>query len=233
MADSGRRGPLWASSTHAHAAVRAGSSPDRARLTYPDRMRGVVAGALLLSALAVGCGDESERVSDEPSQGITGGAGTPGTGDGSPDTTAQESTNPKDSVRSSCEFDSQAGERVVLESTQDAMVVEFEGLPVPQQGTVLYAVTVVDTSGENSAQLGMEFTDGALAAYFVLDHSSAQQTNLPGRPSASRDVLRGRFPLDQMGAVGVDGVTSWWATLTVNGVDLGRCPSGPSASQTF
>lgn len=136
-------------------------------------------------------------------------------------------------MRSSCEFDSEAGERVVLESTDDALVVEFDGLPVPKQGTVLYAVTVVDRSGENSAQLGMKFTDGALAAYFVFDHSSAKQTDLPGRPSESGEVLRGDFPLDQVGAAGVNGVASWWATLTVDGVDLGRCPSGPSASQTF
>jgi len=169
----------------------------------------------LLFVLAVGCGDDSERVVD-----------------GSPNAAPQENTNPQ-ARRSSCEFDSEAGERVTLKSTEDALIAEFDGLPVPKEGSVLYAVTVVDQSGENSAQLGMKFIDGALAAYFVFDQSSAQQTNLPGRPAVSQDVLRGTFPLDQLGAIGARGVASWWATLTVNGIDLGRCPSGPSASQTF
>jgi hypothetical protein len=126
---------------------------------------------------------------------------------------------------SSADAEIDAGEvrRVVLEHQGDALKVTFKlADSFPETGTFTVLLSVTNTDGSASRQLGAKWLDGELIAYFVFDSAEAQQQNLDGQPVVDGKVVTALFPWDAVSDLGA--VWNWSATTTVEGEDADYCP---------
>jgi hypothetical protein len=112
---------------------------------------------------------------------------------------------------------------VVLERQGDALKVTFRlAGTLPETGTFSALLSVTNTDGSASRQLGAKWLDGELIGYFVFDSAEAQQQNLDGQPIVEGKVVTAAFPWDAVSDLGA--VWNWSATTSVEGEDADYCP---------
>ena len=148
-----------------------------------------------------------------------------GTDDEGSDTASEEASTPE-AREATCTLKGKRKAEVTLRDTGDALVVTFVGQPVPSQGDALYSVTALDESGDNGVQLGMSFLNGEQDGYYVFDFGPVQQANLSDDVSVDGKTVTGKFPVDQLGKLGEEGIAAWSATFNVLGDDVATCPGG-------
>lgn len=123
----------------------------------------------------------------------------------------------------SCELEG-SNAKATMEDNADNVVVTFEGEPIAATDTTGYYVTVFDEAGENGGQIGAQYLDGDLIAYFTAVETDGGQTNLTGKPDVSGDTIVMTFPKSKGGLGDID-IAKWSAAFTLAGTDEGLCPA--------
>lgn len=155
---------------------------------------------------------------------------TPPTPDATPK--AATTTQPKEVKprKASCNVEgSQA--RATLEDNVDNVVLTFDGEKIAATDTTGFYATVYDEAGEHGGQIGAQYLDGKLIAYFTAVETDGGQTNMTGRPEVSGSRIIMTFP-KSMGGLGDFAIAKWSAAYTMAGKDIGMCP-GDYDTQPF
>lgn len=168
---------------------------------------GPLLAAILLTFMVGGCGGSDTEKPATP----------PAPSEKSPSAPAAAS------ITGVCELVGHENAHVTLEETGEEFVLTFKGAPISGVGTTGYFATVFDEPGNNGAQLGITFRDGAPESYFVFDNGAAKQTNLEGEAHVQGDKVVGTFPKASENLDDFD-VAQWNAALTRNGNDIAGCP---------
>jgi hypothetical protein len=162
---------------------------------------------LLLTSAVGGCGESDTKKAIAPPASSNSGTSTPSA----------------PSVTAACDLVGTETAHVTLAETGEKLVLTFMGASISKVGTTGYFATVFDEPGDNGAQLGITFRDGAPESYFVFDSGAAHQTNLEGEAEVQGDMVVGTFPKASENLGDFD-VAQWNAALTRNGNDIAGCP---------
>jgi len=117
-----------------------------------------------------------------------------------------------------------------LRDNADSVVLTFEGEKIAGTDTTGFYANVYDAEG-NGGQIGSQYLDGDLIAYFTAVESDSGQTNMTGEPEVSGSRIIMTFPKSK-GGLGEMKIAKWSAAFTLAGNDVGMCP-GDYGSQPF
>ena len=100
---------------------------------------------------------------------------------------------------------------------------------VPTTGTVPYSVTAWSADGKTGYQIGSKFQNGREIANFVFNLTTNKQENITNGAVAADKTVSTRYPLAKLAGLG--DTFGWSGTVTVDGVDVDRCPDGDAKTQ--
>lgn len=170
--------------------------------------------AVLAAFTLAGCGSsDSEGSASAPTSAKT----TTATPEPAPTTEPAEFKPRKDSCKVK---GSQA--KATLEDYGDSVVLTFEGEKIASTDTTGFYANVYDTDG-NGGQIGSQYLDGDLIAYFTAVETDGGQTNMTGKPEVSGNRIIMTFPKSK-GGLGDLEIAKWSAAFTLAGKDVGMCP---------
>ena len=121
-------------------------------------------------------------------------------------------------------------DQVRLLSDGSLMFITFTtAANVPLTGTVLYSATAWSPDGKTGYQIGAKFQNGKELANFVFNLTTNKQENITNGAVAADKTVSTRYPLSKLSGLGDS--FGWSGTVTVDGVDVDRCPDGEAKTQ--